>query len=250
VTGDAAPGELETDEPRYLTIARALRADIAHLQPGDALPTELELCDRFGVSRMTARAGVKRLVDEGLLYRVRGRGTFVAQPPIHRQAGNLLSFSQEMRARGLRPSSEILELAQQVAPKEVARALGLPAGARVIVVRRRRLADDLPMALERTLLIPACATVLAADLEHGSLHAALEESGRVPALARGTITPQPATAEDAALLEIPPRTPLLVETRVVYDTANTPIEHTETRYSPTRYIFDIELHRPGMASAE
>jgi DNA-binding GntR family transcriptional regulator len=56
--------------------------------------------------------------------------------------------------------------------------------------------------------------------------------------------------EDAALLEIPPRTPLLVETRVVYDTANTPIEHTETRYSPTRYIFDIELHRPGMASAQ
>jgi DNA-binding transcriptional regulator YhcF (GntR family) len=107
--------------------------DIAHLHPGDALPTELELCERFGVSRMTARAGVKQLVDEGLLYRVRGRGTFVAQPPIRRQAGNLLSFSQEMRARGLRPSSEILELAQQVAPNDVARALGLPSGARVIV---------------------------------------------------------------------------------------------------------------------
>ena len=250
MTGGAAPGELETDEPRYLTIARALRADIAQLGPGDALPTEVELCERFGVSRMTARAGVKRLVDEGLLYRVRGRGTFVARPPIHRQAGNLLSFSQEMRARGLRPSSEILELAQQVAPDDVARALGLPSGARVIVVRRRRLADDLPMALERTLLIPACVTVLAADLEHGSLHAALEESGRVPALARGTITPQPATAEDAALLEIALRTPLLVETRVVYDTTNTAIEHTETRYSPTRYIFDIELHRPGMASVQ
>jgi DNA-binding GntR family transcriptional regulator len=235
--------------PRYLTIENALRAEIARLQPGDALPTEAELCEQFGVSRMTAREGVRRLVDQGLLYRVRGRGTFVAQPPVHRQAGRLLSFSQEMRARGLHPSSRLIEVAQQIATPEAARALGLEPGARVIRIRRERLADDVAMALERTLLIVECAAVLGADLEQGSLHAALEELGRIPTVARGTITPQAATEEDAAAFAVPHSTPMLVETRVVYDASETPIEHTETRYSPTRYILDIELHRLGVTRA-
>jgi GntR family transcriptional regulator len=230
--------------PRYVTIEQALRADIAGLRPGDALPTEAALCQRFGVSRMTAREGVRRLVDEGLLYRVRGRGTFVAQPAIHRQTGRLLSFSREMEARGLRPASRILEVDQVVAPTDVGRALALEPGARVVLVRRLRLADDLPMAVEQTLVIPACAGILGADLETGSLHEALEALGHAPAFARGTITPALAGPEEERLLEAPPGTPMLVETRVVYDESNTPIEHTETRYSPTRYVFDTELRRP------
>jgi GntR family transcriptional regulator len=242
--GGGAP-EREPELPRYLTIEHALRAEIARLQPNDPLPTEAELCRRFGVSRMTAREGIRRLVDQGLLYRVRGRGSFVARAPVHRQPGRLLSFSQEMRARGLSPSSRVVEIAQQVADPDQARSLGVAEGSRVILIRRERLADESPMALERSLLIADCAAVLGADLEQGSLHAALEELGRIPALARGTITPQPATTEDAAAFDVPAGTPLLVETRVVYDADDIPIELTETRYSPTRFILDIELHRPG-----
>jgi DNA-binding GntR family transcriptional regulator len=245
VSGGTAAPRREPDLPRYLTIEHALRAEISRLQPNDPLPTEAELCRRFGVSRMTAREGIRRLVDQGLLYRVRGRGSFVARAPVHRQPGRLLSFSQEMSARGLRPSSRVLEIAQQVAEPDQALSLGLAEGARVILIRRERLADESPMALERTLLIADCAAVLGADLEHGSLHAALEKLGRTPALARGTITPQTATTEDAAAFDVPPGTPLLAESRVVYDADNTPIELTETRYSPTRFILDIELHRLG-----
>jgi DNA-binding GntR family transcriptional regulator len=62
-------------------------------------------------------------------------------------------------------------------------------------------------------------------------------------VARGAISPQAATAEDAAAFDVPVGEPLLVETRLVYDANETPIERTETRYSPTRYILDIELHR-------
>ena len=62
------------------------------------------LCEEFGVSRMTARNAVQRLVQEGIVYRVPGRGTFVAEPPVHRQAGNLFSFTEEMRRRGREPS--------------------------------------------------------------------------------------------------------------------------------------------------
>jgi len=229
--------------PAYRQIEQALSAQIAHLQPGDAIPTEQELCARFGVSRMTARAGVARLVERGMLYRVRGRGTFVSRPPVHRQSGRLLSFSQDMHARGLTPSSRILEIGQHNASPQTCRQLALTPRARVVLIKRTRLGDQIPMAIERTLVIPECAAVLGVDLEHGSLHEALAELGHPPTTARGTISPQVATDEDAATLDIAPGTPLIVESRLVFDGDDTPIELTETRYSPTRYVFDIELRR-------
>jgi GntR family transcriptional regulator len=229
--------------PAYQQIEQALSADIAQLQPGDAIPTEQELCARFGVSRMTARAGVARLVERGLLYRVRGSGTFVSRPPVHRQGGRLFSFSQDMHARGLTPSSRILEIGQHSASPEACQQLELTPGARVVLIKRARFGDQIPMAIERALLIPDCALVLGLDLEHGSLHQALAELGHPPTSARGAISPQAATNEDAATLDIPPGTPLIVESRLVFDDQDTPIELTETRYSPTRYVFDVELRR-------
>jgi GntR family transcriptional regulator len=229
--------------PAYLQIERALSAEIAELKPGDAIPTENELCERFSVSRMTARAGVARLVEQGRLYRVRGRGTFVSRPPVHRQSGRLLSFSEDMRARGLTPSSRILQIGQKTASPEAVQQLELEPDARVVLIERARLGDDIPMALESTLLIPECAAVLGADLEHGSLHEALTELGHKPSAARGTISPQAATEDDAATFDIAPGTPLIVESRLVYDADGAPIELTETRYSPTRYVFDVELRR-------
>jgi GntR family transcriptional regulator len=227
--------------PAYQQIEHALSAEIAQLQPGDAIPTEQELCTRFGVSRMTARAGVARLVERGLLYRIRGSGTFVSRPPVHRQSGRLLSFSQDMHARGLAPSSRILEIGQHVASPDACQQLELEPDARVIMIKRQRFGDDAPMALERALLIPDCAAVLGLDLEHGSLHQALTELGHPPTSARGTISPLAATDEDAAALDITPGTPLIVESRLVFDDHDTPIELTETRYSPTRYVFDVDL---------
>lgn len=228
-------------EPRYVQIEQSLRGDIAELRPGDRLPSEAELCKRFGVSRMTARGAVQRLEEQGLVYRVRGAGTFVADTPIHRQSGALKSFSEEMRLRGLRPGSRLLEVAQRHPAADEAAALRLDEDARVVVLRRLRLADGNPMAVETVVLHPSCAAVLAEDLETGSLHAALARLGHRPVHARGTLTPQLTTAEDVELLGVPARAPLLVERRTVFDTDAAPIEHTETRYSPTRYVFDIEL---------
>jgi GntR family transcriptional regulator len=231
--------------PRYLEIERALRSEIAHLRPGDPLPSDADLCDRFGVSRMTARQGVQRLADVGLVYRVPGQGTFVADQPVHRRAGILRSFSEDMRTRGLSPHSRLLDTEQRLPEPVEKNALQLADGERVIAIRRLRLADDVPMAVELSVLSQHAAAVLDEDLEAGSLHEALTRVGRAPALARGHLEPQAASMSDAELLEIDAGRPLLVERRTVFDAQDRPIEMTETRYSPSRYVFDVELRSDG-----
>ena len=90
--------------PRYYEIEQALRARVAKLAAGRPVPSDAELCEEFGVSRMTARNAMAQLVAGGLVQRDPGRGTFVAEQPVHRQAGSLISFSDEMRRRGRRPA--------------------------------------------------------------------------------------------------------------------------------------------------
>jgi GntR family transcriptional regulator len=159
--------------------------------------------------------------------------------------GTLLSFTEDMARRGMRASSRVLVAALAAPSDEEATDLGLAPGDRVALVHRVRLADEVPMAIERVALPPACAAVLDADLETGSLHAELTALGRVPTVARGSVTARLATAEEAALLALPARSALLCERRLISDQAGAPLESTETRYSSDRYVFDVELHRVG-----
>src|SRR3954447_8155412 len=116
---------VRTAIPRYLEIERSLREQIAAARPGDPLPSDADLCARFGVSRMTARQAVQALAAEGLLLRRPGHGTFVAERPFHRRMGRLLSFSAEMRGRGLEPSSRVLAAGRGEASLAEAEALAL-----------------------------------------------------------------------------------------------------------------------------
>ena len=228
--------------PRYIQIQQALRERIDELAPGDSLPSDAELCAEFGVSRMTARNAMTHLIQERLVERVPGRGTFVARPPTHRHAGNLLSFSNEMRRRGREPSSLLVAREVRDASDVELAELWLRAGAEVVVVRRVRLADDEPIAVETSVLPGPCAAlVLGADLERGSLHALLVGAGRVPTRGRGVLDAQPASQDDAELLGLVPGSALLVERRVIMDQHNRPLERTESRYAGERYALDLEF---------
>ena len=202
---------------------------------------------------MTARNAMQRLAEDGLIALEPGRGSFVADPPTHRRANRLMTFTQEMLRAGRTPTSRTLTRVIRPSTAAEAASLGIPPGQPVVHLRRLRKADDQPVALESAVLIGACAdAVLTADLEHGSLHDTLGRAGFVLARGLATISAGAATAEDARLLEIRPGDPLLVEQRVIMDVHGHRIESTESRYPADRYALDVrfEVEGPDLGAAE
>ena len=237
-------------QPHYLQIERALRARIATLEPGTRIPSDAELVDEFHVSRMTARHAMQRLAEDGLIRREPGRGTFVATPPAHRRTNRLMTFTQEMTRAGRVPSSRVLTRVIRPSTNAEASSLGIPARQPVVHLRRLRLADDEPMALESTVLIgPTADAVMQADLATGSLHETLAGAGFALRRGTGTITAATASAGEARLLAMRAGGPLLVEQRVIVDGHARRIEATESRYPADRYglVVDFDVERPEPA---
>jgi GntR family transcriptional regulator len=228
--------------PRYREIEQAIRQRLARLKPGAELPSDAQLCKEFGVSRMTARHAMNRLALEGLVSRIRGRGTFVGEPPTHRRANSLLSFSNEMRRQGRTPSSQVLGRALRVPTREEAARLQVKETEKVLWLRRIRLADGYPIAVESTRLHRRMAVaVLAADLRTESLHAVLVRAGCLPTNGRATISAEPAAADDARWLHMRKGDPMLVERRIILDQHGQPFEFTESRYPADRYALDVDF---------
>jgi GntR family transcriptional regulator len=208
-------GARPADTPKYVWLKRVLLDQIdRNLVVGDALPSERELAEDLDVSRMTARRVLSELMDEGRVSRAVGRGTFVAEPRI-RLPIQLTSFTDDMTARGLTPGARTISFVTGTPSGPVTEALDLEAGDAVHVITRLRTADDVPMAIERVHLIASLAPQLTrADLEDHSLYAYLaQRHGIVVDGGMQTIRAKCATAEDARLLQVTPRDPVLHLTR-------------------------------------
>jgi GntR family transcriptional regulator len=228
--------------PHYRRIEQTLRGRIAAMRPGDPLPSDIELCREFGVSRMTARNAMQRLAEDGLVERLPGRGSFVAEPSTHRRADRLMNFSREMERRGLHPSSRLLSREIRPSTPAEAAALELDHAEPVVELRRVRLADGQPIAIETAALVRRTATaVMDADLEAGSLHDSLASVGIVMRRGTATITAEAATHDDARLLGLRRGDPLLIERRVISDVHGRRVEATESRYPAERYALKVQF---------
>jgi GntR family transcriptional regulator len=176
VESDGMPASLPDGRPKGEALREILESLVSSLEPGAELPSERMLAERFELARMTVRTEVDRLVAEGLVYRLHGRGTFVAEPRVA-QAVLFSSFSEDMRARGMTPGSIVRSRELIEAGPFLARTLEVAAGAAVADIERVRTADGTPMALERV-YVPAdrFPGIVEADLEHGSLFELLASS--------------------------------------------------------------------------
>lgn len=243
-------GPLDPARPYHEQILRRLLEAVQNgeLPVGARLPSERQLAERFGVSRMTGRRALEELVELGLAERQVGRGSFVVQAKVRQQLEGLTSFTEDMRALGMRPSSRVLESAPRLPDGESQRLLGLRRGERVLCLKRLRLADGTPMALEVNHLplgrLPGLEELAREELE-GSLYELLASRwGRRPLSATQTLEAELAAPEVARLLQVRPGAPILRITRLTRDQDGIPLEFVRSYYRGDRYRFQAELRRP------
>lgn len=191
--------------PKYFQLREILLdlIDSNELSIGAAIPSERELCQRFGLSRMTVRQAVDHLVSEGRLHRVPGKGTFVARPKIE-LALQLTSFTDDMRARGMIPGSRDLDRRIVRASAHLAKELGIQPGEEVHFIERLRTADGEPLSIERAHIPVKLAPDLGdQDLSDRSLYELLENRyGLVMDAGELTIDGGIADPSDADLLKL------------------------------------------------
>jgi GntR family transcriptional regulator len=215
---------------------------IETMEVGQAIPSERRLCEQLGVSRLTVRAALDELVREGHLTRRHGSGTYVSRPKIA-QPLTLTSFSEDMRRRGMAPGSRTLELSVVSAGARLGRRLQLSPEEPIVRVKRLRLADGEPMALE-VLHVPAVMVpgLSQADLENRSFYELLAERyGIVIAAGSQTIEPTVTNEEESEALGVPLHSPAFLFERTTLNEAGRPVEFVRSFYRGDRYRLITEL---------
>jgi len=234
--------DTRTPTPLYLQLAEKLALAIreGRYRPDEALPSERVLSDSLKLSRVTARKAIERLVERGLIVRRRGSGNYIA-PRLEQPLSRLTSFSEELNQRGFKPSSRWLNRSiTGVAPDEQL-SLGLSTGSRVVRLERLRLADEVVMAYEISVL-PAQILPDPAQVAN-SLYAHLELLGKAPARALQHIRALNAHAELAEMLAVPAGQAVLFITRVGYLESGQPVELTHSYCRSDYYGFVAEMRR-------
>lgn len=229
--------------PIYLQLSRHIADRIAggSLNPGDSLPSERDIAAMTGLSRVTVRKAMQTLVAAGQLVQRRGSGTFVASSVtrIEQSLSQLTSFSQDMARRGMTARSVWISRAIHTPTPDEMMALGLGAQDRVARLERVRVADDVPLAIERA----ALSTSVLPDptMVTQSLYAVLEARGMRPVRALQRISAANVGARDAALLEVPEGAAVLRIERVSYLASGRVVEVTHSIYRGDAYDFAAEL---------
>lgn len=214
------------------------------LPPHSPLPSERQLMASYGVSRMTVRAAIAKLIDEGRVYNVHGSGTFVGSTEIISKSPKLTSFTEDMVARGFTPSSRVQALLRVEADAALARWLNVPVGSECTHVRRLRIADGIPMAIE-DIYVPAGVLPFESFEFDGtpSLYAQLARAGHDPFRAEQEILAVSLSAEESRLLEVKEGSAALCVVGVVSSSKGKAVEYTRVLYRADRYTFHTVVTR-------
>ena len=235
--------------PYYVQVADVIRERLKAGQwsPGELIPSESGLCDMFGVSRTAIRQALGVLVDEGLLQKEKGRGTFVSRPHVALAVQELRGFYDEMAVQGRVVSNEVRRQEVVPVPPHVAPELGVAMHAEVVCLERVRGVGGEPLVHVYTYLpLERFAPLLDMDLSRRSLYAVLAEDFGVEARGgRRRIDAVAAAPEQARLLRVPARSPVLRVTATNTDLDDVPFEHFEAWYRADQTSFEIVVSARG-----
>jgi GntR family transcriptional regulator len=234
--------------PYYIQLIDSIREKIQTqiYLPGNQIPGEQDLCETYGISRTVVRQALKELEVEGLIFRRKGKGTFVSEPKISEGlVQKLTGFYQDMVEKGLKPGTKVLRQARIPANDKVARYLQILPGTEVVILQRIRYINDEPIQLV-TSYIPyrICPELVGQDLSDRSLYDYLEKDcGIVLSRARRQIEAVAANEQEANLLDIDRDVPLLMLDSVSFLDDGTPVEYYHALHRGDRSRFEVELIR-------
>lgn len=214
--------------------------------PGESLPTERELTELFGVSRMTVRQAITNLVHQGVLYRTHGKGAFVSKEVIEKKM-EIESFSQDMKKRGLVPSSKIIYFEKITPDNEVRQMLQLSEGEQVYLLNRIRLANGEPMAIEYSYLPEKYyPDLMKYNLMNCSLYALMKQEYHWDFnYMKQNIRAATISKKEAEMLLNKSRGFGIISFRTIFNGDEIPIEYTKTIYHPDRYTFNLIIFNTG-----
>lgn len=232
--------------PLYVQLMEELETSIRNgvYKPGDKIMTEAEMAKEYGVSLITVRKAVGSLMENGLVMRKQGKGTFVTKPKYSRNMKKLQSFTEMCEQMGVKPGAQVLENRLIMADKKVADRLGIEPGSNVVYISRLRLADGEPVQVEKSYFPLKYAFLLEEDLNNGSMFECLKEkAGAKVASSEKMIELCRATAEEAALMDVKKGDYLLFVKSTAYD------ENGEPMYAGIQLIngdrFSLYVYESG-----
>jgi GntR family transcriptional regulator len=229
--------------PKHQQLREILLDVIASSSPETPIPSERDLATRYGVARMTVRQAVESLVAEGRLFKVAGKGTFVARPKVDQQA-RLTSFGEEMTRRGMVASSTVLTFGRVAATAQLGRDLNTAAGSPLVYLKRLRHADGSPMSVERLWLPEQLVPGLADGPAPESMYATLSlKYGLAPDWGEDVIEAAVADSEIGAALEVKAGSPVLRIERHSY-AGPIVVAYSVSIYRADRYQLWVPLARP------
>ncbi|NLY44697.1 MAG: GntR family transcriptional regulator [Tissierella sp.] len=212
-------------------------------KPGELLPTENELIERYGISRVTVRKAMDMLLNEGIIAKRRGYGSFVKNKKVEQTLNKVLHFSNEMEKQGYKSSTKMLTNEKVYANKTIAEALSIPEGTQLTHVNRLRFANGEPMCIESAYLIhDMCPDVLSHDFSQISLRKFIVENYNIIwKRAQQKIFAIKANPGFAKLLNIKDGNPMIYIERISYTQDNIPGEYLQSYYRGDCFYLTAEL---------
>lgn len=234
--------------PIYYQLEEEIRLLIQteKMKPGELLPSEREYAERYDISRMTVRQAINNLAADGLLYRQKGRGTFISDKKFEQNLQGLTSFSEDMRERGLTPSNKLISFQLMEANERIAETLRLDKQEKVYEIKRIRNANGSPVAVE-TIYTPKqlVGDMSQQDVEDSFYQYMEKKLNHKIAYGDQTIESVLANEFEIENLNVYEGDPILLMQRTSYlsDEKETPLEYVKSAYRADKYKFKLQMRR-------